>query len=1792
MGDWAGCHSTCWDANAPTEQGERELTNQFTKSGYPLGIMVNSQGERFVDEGEDFRNYTYAKFGRAVLAQPQGFAFQIWDSKMVSNLRQEEYGDGVVEKIYAGTLEELAEKLFERGLEPVAREQLVKTIQGFNVAVKAYHEQNTGIQWDPAVKDGKGTSGLPLPKSNWALTIDEPPFLAVKVACGITFTFGGLAVDPVNACVVNEQGNKIEGLYCTGEMVGGLFYGNYPGGSGLTAGAVFGRKAGQTGLVQDAITHHRQRPLTSPDNAGPSASSHHSRASPSPVHGHDGDNGVQPTNVGPVLSEYLSVGGASDHGQFETQSHDSRGQDLSPRPSPYKSPPDTPATRTGPPRSLPYAYSYSFSNSPSRHNSGHQLDSGDLHPTFSYDNADVSFSQTSTEFRGALESLPSRDQFSNDRKGKRRESRSVEDGWNPIRWFQESPKEEHSRSTIPWRSTGPESIREEGENATTLETCDEIGEEGGQHPDGRLEPSVRRLTGDEHRSAPASQPRKNLRRALSLPHTPGKAKWAKLRSLIPNLQTAHDQGGVDLAGPSVAVTSPAVNITDELITGGLSTLMLRLWFERDEKGHRRVPILLHRLRIRISDSYYPVEEKRTAFRIECEYANGVARWVIYRQLRDFFSLHTHYRVSNVYNRLGDKLPEFPLTSIPYLKFLKKEGIHIDQASFARLQREALETYLINLIGAVMFHPSSNRLSGFLEVSALSISLAQSGGVQYKGGFLQIHAVNNGGAGFGRKGTNWGSRKESRWASIRDSYLVVVDEPGELTVWDVFLFDPDFKIERPKRYYRQGLNNILHNDFAMIEHHISSPDRPQAVENSWVGQNDLQPNHQHLQPHDNHHNSDGLSLLGSVRSRISRIFHSDNGHNPRSKVQKSQGNETVDDSDSSDTVSLPPRTRTPMLDPSIHVDPMAVPGNQNYNTENQQVDGSTKEKKAEDVSKHTFYIVNSQMRLKLFARNERQMLQWITAFEKSASSSPYTNRNRFDSFAPIRLNVAAQWLVDGRDYFWNLSRAILLAREVIYIHDWWLSPELLMRRPNKERYRLDYLLERKAKEGVKIYVILYQEVSNRTTPTDSHYAKQRLMGLHPNIMVQRSPSHFQTGTFYWAHHEKVCVIDQAIGFMGGIDLCFGRWDTPQHVLVDDVDGTDRPEIWPGKDYSNPRISDFYNLNKPEENMYDRTQSPRMPWHDVAMQVVGQPARDLARHFNHTRMMPFLLPPPEFKPGELTQMGLTGTCEMQICRSAGPWSMGTPTKTEHSIQNAYLKAIQMSEHFVYIENQFFITSTIVNDVKVENNIGDAIVHRIIKAHRDGTPWKCCIIIPLLPGFTFPVDHSDASAVRQQPDEYISVFSLRNWAKMRGDVLTTEQVYIHGKVCIVDDRLAIIGSANINERSQRGDRDSEVAAVIRDTDMIDGTMAGQPFKVGRFAHTLRVRLMREHLGVDVDALDEEDLMAGEPTHMEQEQQYRQNGGIMEHDQCTIGGASLKAGLGNTNQEHGDLMKAKARSGLVASEVLTAEEKIITDNCPLPSQASSASECPQPDILSCPRTSDDVETANSVKLPEATKTEIRSPPMGTLPNEHGEDLEGSSAQNTIQRQRTGKSGTKWTVSTSRPRVNPDGFEDPISDAFWKNVWVVSATYNTEIYRKVFHAIPDDTVTTWKRYKEFVAYHDRLRKSTAETGEPTARIPSEARNESTLNLDNTLSPELNDGSSEGENGSEHQHLPPVNPPNDDERTRKPAKGTEPFQKWERDEMERLLKDLNGHLVTFPTRFLESEDTANNFLFNADKFVS
>ncbi len=229
-GHWSSCHAVAWDLNAPPF-GDRRVGDLFQKHSYPLGLIVNKRGERFVDEGADLRNYTYAKYGREILRQPERCAFQLFDQKVIGLLR-EEYRIPRVTKAEANTLGELAKKL------EIDPDGLERTIAAFNAAV------GPGT-FNPAILDGKATRGITPPKSNWALPLDSPPYVGYAVTCGITFTFGGLRVD-TRARVLDTEDRPIPGLYAAGELVGGLFYQNYPGGAGLMAGAVFGRLAGES----------------------------------------------------------------------------------------------------------------------------------------------------------------------------------------------------------------------------------------------------------------------------------------------------------------------------------------------------------------------------------------------------------------------------------------------------------------------------------------------------------------------------------------------------------------------------------------------------------------------------------------------------------------------------------------------------------------------------------------------------------------------------------------------------------------------------------------------------------------------------------------------------------------------------------------------------------------------------------------------------------------------------------------------------------------------------------------------------------------------------------------------------------------------------------------------------------------------------------------------------------------------------------------------------------------------------------------------------------------------------------------------------------------------------------------------------------------------------------------------------------------------------------------------------------------------------------------------------------
>lgn len=229
-GDWSTCHSVQWDAWTEENESNRELTNRLTRQSYPLGILVNQQGERFLDEGADFRNYTYAKYGREILMQPGSIAFQVFDSPLRPMLRTEEYEMPGISEIVADSVEDLAEQT------GMPLESLRRTIESFNAAI------DRSVTFDPTVKDGRSAQVEP-PKSNWAAPIESAPFYAYPVSCGITFTFGGVKGD-LEGRVLDERGEPIPGLLACGEALGGLFSVNYPGGSGLAAGMVFGRRAG------------------------------------------------------------------------------------------------------------------------------------------------------------------------------------------------------------------------------------------------------------------------------------------------------------------------------------------------------------------------------------------------------------------------------------------------------------------------------------------------------------------------------------------------------------------------------------------------------------------------------------------------------------------------------------------------------------------------------------------------------------------------------------------------------------------------------------------------------------------------------------------------------------------------------------------------------------------------------------------------------------------------------------------------------------------------------------------------------------------------------------------------------------------------------------------------------------------------------------------------------------------------------------------------------------------------------------------------------------------------------------------------------------------------------------------------------------------------------------------------------------------------------------------------------------------------------------------------------------
>lgn len=911
-----------------------------------------------------------------------------------------------------------------------------------------------------------------------------------------------------------------------------------------------------------------------------------------------------------------------------------------------------------------------------------------------------------------------------------------------------------------------------------------------------------------------------------------------------------------------------------------AVVILASMLQRDEHGNKRIPVLLEQLNLRVIDSRPEdsTSERHTIFTIALEYGSGLSRmrWTVTRSVREIWNIHWKYRLSlkndislqaTANQRHRPKQPRFPRKAFPYLR------------TYHKLEESDEEEK----------PPGTRADDTVAELTAGEITAAE--GTAAEGTASENDRRPNPHRKKSRMNTFLPRRQSSGLGENNETSLAGVQNSAALK---------KKYIERQRKTLEKYLQEMVHWLMFRADSNrlckfleLSALGVRLAAEGSFHGKEC----YLHIQ------STKGIDFRRVLSPQKVIARHT------RKWFLVRQNYIAVVESPATmniyDVYLVDPHFRVVSKKNKLKRFGAKLKVETEKRGEND--DGQLTDEESHGKH-HTLKFYSVDRKIKLFSRNQTVLRQFEESVVDMLKQTQWHERHRFDSFAPVRQSSFAQWLVDGRDYMWNVSRAISMAQDVIYIHDWWLSPELYMRRPAciSQKWRLDRLLQKKAREGVKVFIIIYRNVE-QAIPIDSEYTKFSLLNLHDNILVLRSPNQLKKNQFFYAHHEKVCIVDHDVAFLGGIDLCFGRWDNPQHPITDDrptgmePDG-DRPrdaehcQLFPGKDYSNPRVLDFFKLNEPYEEMYDRSKVPRMPWHDIAMQVVGQPARDLTRHFvqrwnylrrerKPTRPTPFLLPPPDATPADLEALGLSGTCEVQILRSAGDWSLGYPKELrEHSIQSAYVKLIEESDHFVYMENQFFITSTETMNTRVVNRIGDALVERIIRAHEKDEDWRCCILIPLMPGFQNTVDQAEGSSVRLimqfqyrsicrgpnsifgrlqavgiEPEDYISFFSLRQWGRIgTHNQIVTEQLYIHAKTIIVDDRVALIGSANINERSMLGNRDSEVAAIVRDSDMMWSTMAGKAYRVGRFAHTLRMRLMREHLGLDVDQITEEERQA----------------------------------------------------------------------------------------------------------------------------------------------------------------------------------------------------------------------------------------------------------------------------------------------------------------------------------------------
>ena len=680
---------------------------------------------------------------------------------------------------------------------------------------------------------------------------------------------------------------------------------------------------------------------------------------------------------------------------------------------------------------------------------------------------------------------------------------------------------------------------------------------------------------------------------------------------------------------------------------------------------------------------------------------------------------------------------------------------------------------------------------------------------------------------------------------------------------------------------------------------------------------------------------------------------------------------------------------------------------------------------ENDGKKGLKINNASMYLNLKFNSFFEREIWKQELEKrKLNYKLLVDSNKYNAYTNDKNYNICKYFCDGKDYFTDLFIHLMDAKQSIYITDWWMSPEVFLLRPVDEKIYLEMakngettrnlekmtrlmdVLNYKAKQGVKIYILVYYECSLALTLNSKH-TEEILKGLNSNIKVTRHPS--DAFTLLWSHHEKLVIIDQMIGYVGGLDLCWGRYDFPQHPIYEGPN-PQKQYYFPLIDYSNARICDFSKVENYTVESVKRENTIRMPWHDVHSKIIGPAVCDIARHFierwNHANFSDrkekgltsinqgasfsqnkfnfwslftgvlkkksakmearksmetplekvkttqtieiaeenkigyneqknlednFMKDKQKIDDDHLLEkkgttsyyktlvqrMGKLGnqamaidlenqisndemykkyfnensiTSNVQVLRSASEWSAGLK-KTENSILKGYYELISNAKHYIYIENQFFVSKAWTDEEKkqckhsisdiVKNEIAYYLRKRIERAYYNKENFRVFVFVPLLPGFAGEPEESSTlqiivkhtyagicqnhglSLIEQLRKimgnawkNYLGFYSLRNHCLVNG-VPKTEIIYIHSKLMIVDDTKVLIGSANINDRSMLGVRDSEFAVIIKEKKQLTNIRTNKPFvmdgnrnyRAANFATNFRKDLMAEHLGINPD-------------------------------------------------------------------------------------------------------------------------------------------------------------------------------------------------------------------------------------------------------------------------------------------------------------------------------------------------------